>query len=82
MKIEPGINCVRGIYGSLGIPRLTRTIDTRLSFRQVVKECLEPRLLLDLDCSATPASPQRIFGDWGRENKVQSPLSTAKEVEK
>ena len=33
----PFTESVRGIYGSLGIPRLTHTTDTRLSFRQVAR---------------------------------------------
>ena len=43
MNKHPFTESVRGIYGSLRIPRLMRT---RLSFRQVTKEYLGLRLTL------------------------------------
>ena len=51
MNKHPFTESVQGIYGSLRIPRLTRTTDTRLAFFKTgCKECLE---VLEKNCADT-----------------------------
>ena len=59
MNKHPFTESVQGIYGSLRIPRLTRTTDTRLAFFKTgCKECLE--VLVLIPSSHTKLQPFQI----------------------